>query len=440
MRPATRRATAVERRAAARGDAMAAIVRASRVAAASRVVASRRAPVGAAGPPRRAGSQLWPVALMGLLVMAGWRGADPPRSGSRPRTEADRSADRLEEPRDGDTDAEAGTDADAEADAEADDEDEDGGRRGRLAERPSAIPAKGWKDILLRVYRRISRDRILAIAAGVAFYVLLAVFPAIAALVAVYGLFADPATIGRQVQALSGLLPGGAIEVVRSQAERLASQPSGTLGGAFALGLVTTLWSANAGMKAIFDALNVAYAERERRGFLRLNAVSLAFTIGLIGFLVIALGAIVVLPHLLAALPLGPVVAWAVTIGKWPVLLLGVAVLISLLYRFGPSRMPPRWRWVTWGSAFAALTWIAGSILFSWYAANFGSYNKTYGSLGAAVGFMTWLWLSSVVVLVGALLNAEMEHQTARDTTAGPAKPRGRRGATMADTVGRKAA
>jgi membrane protein len=270
----------------------------------------------------------------------------------------------------------------------------------------------------------------------VTFYVLLAIFPAMAALVAIYGLFADPATIGQHLNDLSSVLPGGATEVIGDQLQRLTSQPPRKLGFAVFFGLLISLWSANAGMKALIDALNVVYAEKERRGFVKLNAVSFAFTIAALLFMIIALAAIAVLPVAIGNFGLSGGTEWLVALGKWPVLLVVIALAIALIYRYGPSRAKPQWRWVTWGSAFAAIAWLAVSILFSWYAANFGSYNKTYGSLGAAIGFMTWIWLSSIVILVGAELDAEMEHQTARDTTTGSPKPLGTRGARVADTVG----
>jgi membrane protein len=309
---------------------------------------------------------------------------------------------------------------------------EDG--HGRSATMPSEIPVRGWKDILLRIYEGISEDRILANAAAVTFYTLLALFPGIAALVSIYGLFADPGSIANQLDAASDILPGGAVDVIRDQLTRLASQGSTSLGISFVIGLVISLWSANGGIKALFDALNAVYEEKEKRSFIRLNAISMAFTLGMITFLLIALVGVVALPIALKYLPsfLGSVL----NIARWPVLLVLVAFGLSLIYRYGPSRREPRWRWVTWGSAFAAVMWLAASALFSWYAANFGSFNKTYGSLGAVIGFMTWIWLSVIVVLIGAKLNAETEHQTARETTTGPEKPLGRRGATMADTVG----
>jgi membrane protein len=310
------------------------------------------------------------------------------------------------------------------------------GARGRSASTPSEIPARGWKDVLLRVYENISEHRVVEIAAGVTFYTILAIFPAIAALVALYGLFADPSTIANHLKALASVVPGGALDVIGEQLERVVSQGNRTLGFAFVLGLAVSLWSANAGMKALFDALNIVYSEREKRGFIKLNAVSLAFTLGALILTLLAIAAMIVLPIALDYLGLGAAAAWILTFGRWPLLLIAVSLAIALIYRYGPSRRKPQWHWISWGSAFAAIGWLVVSFLFSWYAQNFGNYNKTYGSLGAAIGFMTWIWLSTIVILIGAELNAEMEHQTARDTTTGHPKPLGTRGARMADTIG----
>jgi membrane protein len=310
------------------------------------------------------------------------------------------------------------------------------GARGRSASTPSEIPARGWKDVLLRVYENISEHRVVEIAAGVTFYTILAIFPAIAALVALYGLFADPSTIANHLKALASVVPGGALDVIGEQLERVVSQGNRTLGFAFVLGLAVSLWSANAGMKALFDALNIVYSEREKRGFIKLNAVSLAFTLGALILTLLAIAAMIVLPIALDYLGLGAAAAWILTLGRWPLLLIAVSLAIALIYRYGPSRRKPQWHWISWGSAFAAISWLIVSILFSWYAQNFGNYNKTYGSLGAVIGFMTWIWLSTIVILIGAELNAEMEHQTARDTTTGHPKPLGTRGARMADTIG----
>ena len=306
--------------------------------------------------------------------------------------------------------------------------------RGRSAKKPSDIPARGWKDILLRVYRGISDDRILANAAAVTFYALLALFPAVAALVSIYGLFADPASIQQQLNSVSGVLPGGAVDVIRDQLNRLTTQPRGTLGISFFVGLVISLWSANGGIKAMFDALNVVYEEREERSFVKLNAITLAFTVAMIAFVVVAMACIVALPVALAYLP--GFIGLVLNIIRWPVMLALIALALAFIYRYGPSREEPKWRWLTWGSAFAALAWLGFSAIFSFYAANFGTFNKTYGSLGAVIGFMTWMWLSVAVILIGGKLNAEMEHQTARDSTQGAPKPMGARRAKMADTVG----
>ena len=306
--------------------------------------------------------------------------------------------------------------------------------RGRHAKRPSEIPKRGWKDILWRVYGGLGEDRILMNAAGVTFYALLALFPTIAAFVSIYGLFADPSRIADQLDTLAGLLPGGGMEVIRDQLTRVASQSNGSLTLGVIIGLLVSLWSANGGMKALFDALNVVYGEQEKRSFLRLNATTLTFTLAMLCFGILAIAAIVAVPVILNALPdvLGTVVNWA----RWPVMAALIAVMLALIYRYGPSRDEPQWRWISWGSVFAAVSWLVFSAAFSFYAANFGTFNQTYGSLGAVIGFMLWIWLSVTVILLGGKLNAEIEHQTERDTTEGKPKPLGKRGAHVADTVG----
>lgn len=308
--------------------------------------------------------------------------------------------------------------------------------RGRTATAPGEIPARGWKDVAWRVYEEINNDRVLAVAAGVTFYLLLAIFPFITAFVSLYGLVADPTTVQGHLEAMAGILPQSALAVVGDQLNRLTEKPAGSLSLGFFISLAIALWSANAGMKAIFDALNVAYDEDEKRSFLGLNAVTLLFTLGSIVFLVLAAATIVVLPIVLKFVLLGQGTELIVSLARWPILLVLVALGIAVLYRYGPSRDRPKWRWVSWGSALASVLFVVVSVLFSWYAANFGNYDQTYGSLGAAVAFMTWIWISSTVILVGAELNSELEHQTAQDSTVGPDRPLGQRGAAMADSVG----
>ena len=321
-----------------------------------------------------------------------------------------------------------GADAEAVAETQKD--------RGRAADKPTDIPSKGWMDVLWRVYGEIGKDRLLSVAAGVTFYTLLAIFPAVGALVSLYGLFADPAMINDHLSSMSGVLPGGALEIIGEQVKRISSQGGGALGFAFFSGLAISLWSANAGMKAIFDALNIVYEEEEKRSFIQLNLRSLAFTLGALLFLLLALGSVVVLPIVFDFLHLGDVLEPLLAIARWPVLLAVTVLALAVLYRYGPSRDTAEWRWLTPGSVTAAATWLVGSMLFSWYVSSFGNYNETYGSLGAAIGFMTWIWISATIILLGGEINAEAEHQTAQDTTAGPTKPMGARGASMADRIG----
>lgn len=227
--------------------------------------------------------------------------------------------------------------------------------RGRLADSPSEIPARGWKDILLRVYRNVSDHRIAFLGAGITYYSLLAIFPALAALVAIYGLFFDPATITAHLDKLSGFLPGGATDVARDQLARLASKGRQTLGLTSFIGLAVSLWSANAAMKSVFDTLNIIYGEKEKRGFIKLNLVSLSFTLAGIVFVLLAIGAVVVLPVALKYIGLSDVTDLLLRIGRWPALFIMLTLGLAFIYRYGPSRESPRWRWITWGSAVAAV-------------------------------------------------------------------------------------
>jgi membrane protein len=274
----------------------------------------------------------------------------------------------------------------------------------------SASPvARDWKAILLRTFQQIDEDRLLATAAGVVFYGLLAIFPAVTALVSSYGLFADPSTISANLQSLAVLLPDGTFAIVQDQIARVLSKGNGTLGVTFVLGLLMAIWSANAGMKAIFDALNVVYEEREKRSFLRLNLTSLAFTVAALAAIMLMVGGVIAVPLALQRLGLGERGEWIVTLGRWPALVLFLLTALAILYRFGPSRTAARWQWISPGAVAATLLWLAGSALLSWYLSNFANYTATYGSLGAAIGLMTWMWMSGIIVLCGAELNSEIE-------------------------------
>lgn len=311
-----------------------------------------------------------------------------------------------------------------------------GNGRGRHSRSPRQIPWKGWKDVLWRTYESTGEDRLLAIAAGVVFYGLLAVFPAITALVSCYGLFADPATISDNLRSLALMLPDGSFQIVQDQITRVIGNGQTRLGATFLFGLALALWSANAGMKAVIDALNVVYGEREKRGFIALNLLSLAFTACAIAGLLLMVGAVVALPLIISRVGLGEESKTIVSIARWPLLMGMLLIALGVLYRFGPSRPGARWQWISVGACAATLMWFAGSYLLSWYLSNFANYSATYGSLGAAIGLMTWMWMSAIVVLFGAELNSEIEHQTAVDTTVGTPKPMGARGAAMADELG----
>jgi membrane protein len=236
-------------------------------------------------------------------------------------------------------------------------------------------------------------------------------------------------------------VPGGLTtcrnySVVHDQIERVLAKGDVKLGVAFLVSLLLAVWSANGGMKAIIDALNVVYDENEKRGFIKLNAVSLAFTLGSLLAVLVAIGLVVAAPIVLLQFGLGSLAETLLKFGRWPALAAMVLIGLAILYRFAPSRKSPKWKWISVGSVVGAAAWLTGSALLSYYLANFGDYDATYGSLGAAIGLMMWMWMSTIIMLFGAELNSEIEHQTAKDSTTGGTKPIGSRGAKMADTLG----
>jgi membrane protein len=283
---------------------------------------------------------------------------------------------------------------------------------------PLTVASSRWKEILLGTYARINRDRILANAAGVVFYGLLAIFPAITALVSSYGLFADPSTISDNVQSLSLMLPGDSFAIVQDEITRVVAKANGSLSLAFGFGLLLAIWSANAGVKAVLDALNVAYEVPEKRGLIHLNLVSLAFTVAGLAAILVMIGAVIGVPLALQHLGLDQSARHLVQLGRWPVLGLVLLAALLALYGFGPSRPTPKLRWLIIGAVHAIVLWLIGSVLLSWYLSNFANYTATYGSLGAAIGLMTWMWLSAIIVLVGAELNSEIEEQAVRGAEA----------------------
>lgn len=306
---------------------------------------------------------------------------------------------------------------------------------GQDAESPQAIPALGWRDIAWRVVHEVMEDRVMLISAGVTYYLLLALVPSLAVFVSLYGLFNDRRTVLEHISLLTGVLPSGGIDILTDQLTRLTSTPSGTLSVTLAFSLVVALWSASAGINALFDAMNIAYDEKEKRSFLIRMGTALAFTLGAIIAATVFLATVVVIPLIFEAFYLGKGFEWLIRLASYA-LMLGLTMLgVAALYRWGPSRRQAKWRWVSPGAIFTVVCIAIVSVLYSWYAATFANYSVTYGSLGALVGLLTWIWLSVIILIVGAEINAEVEHQTAKDSTTGRPKTLGHRGAYMADHV-----
>ncbi len=308
--------------------------------------------------------------------------------------------------------------------------------RGRLAASPWRMTWLGWKDIAARTFAETFEDRLLAVAGSIAFFTLLAIVPGLSVLVSLYGLVAADALDPGQLVQLFAVLPASARDLVTEQLQRLAAKPGGDLSFNLAISLAIAAWSANAATKGLFDGLNVIYEEAEKRSFLKLNAVSLCLTLGAIALLIAALFVIAVLPALIQRLPLSSTLETLIWLVRWPLFFAAGATGIALLYWVGPSRRPARFIWVLPGALLAALLWGIASAAFSWYVSKLGNYTAAYGSLATVIVFMTWLWISASVVLVGAELNSELEHQIAHDTTVGAPKPLGARGAVVADNIG----
>ncbi|MCF6433669.1 YihY/virulence factor BrkB family protein [Leisingera sp. NJS204] len=311
--------------------------------------------------------------------------------------------------------------------------------RGRTAETPAGVPAAGWKDIAFRVKDEVAEDRVGLIAAGVAFYGLLALFPAITALVAISGLLVEPSAIVEQLQALSGIVPEEVIAIVTKQAAAVAGSREGGLGLAAAFGVLVALYSASKGMASLMEGINVAYDEQEERGFIKLKLVTFALTIILMTGLLIALLSMLGLPAVLAFVDLGTFVETIITIGFWIILLALSIFGLSLLYRYAPSRDEPEWKWASVGAVAGCVLWVLASAGFAFYVSNFGSYNESFGTLAGVIVLLMWFWISAFIILMGAELNAELEAQTRSDTTQGQDEPMGHRDAEKADNLGEAA-
>lgn len=307
---------------------------------------------------------------------------------------------------------------------------------GRMAEKPTEIPASGWKDTLMRVKDGISNDHISLVSAGMAYYALFAFVPAISAIVLMYAWISDPSEIAQHVAKAGSFIPSELQEILKTQLGGLASKASSSLGFGAIFSLLLALWGASKVSKAIMEAMNIIYQEQDKRGFFRKNFLALGITLVAIVLAILAMGVIVVIPAITNLFNFGAAVTIGATAASWVILLGLFSFFLSFAYRFGPDRQKAKWKWVSSGAIIAAVLWAIVSALFSWYAKEFGNFDKTYGSLGAMIVLMTWFYLSSFVILLGGEINAELEHQTKKDSTIGKEKPMGERGAKMADTLG----
>lgn len=310
--------------------------------------------------------------------------------------------------------------------------------RGRRAEQPSDIPKLGWLDILWRVWHELSDDRVTLLAAGVAFFALLSLFPALAAIISFWALILDPLDIASQISELTRFLPPGAASIIEDQANRVSENTDTGLSITAVVSLVVAMFVASKGVRGLIMGLNIVYGEEERRSLIVKILTVTALTIGLVVMPVVTIGLIALVPLVVESLGLeGPMVT-LLNLLRWPILLVVMMVVIAVLYRFGPYRASPRWEWVSVGTVTATLVWLLASIGLSLYVRYVSNINELYGSLGAVVVLLLWFFVSSFIILVGGELNGEMERQTRHDTTTGEPKPMGERGAYVADSLGDK--
>ncbi len=306
---------------------------------------------------------------------------------------------------------------------------------GTHADTPTQIPARGWKEVVVRGWREASTDQVPLLAAGVAFFGFLALFPGLVAIVLVWGLVGDPARMAAQAAALTQSLPPDARSVVATQVQSLTSTPRAALGWGTLLTVLLALWSASGGMNQLVTAITVAYDEKVKRGFVKKRALALALTVGAVVFLGVVLALVGAAPVVFSAVGLVGPLRWVAEVLRWVLVAALVMAVLAVLYRVAPDRDAPKFRWVSVGAAVATVLWLVASAGFSLYVSLFGHYAKTYGALAGVVVLMLWLWITSYAVLLGAETNAESEEQTEADTTRGPGRPLGDRGAVKADSV-----
>lgn len=309
------------------------------------------------------------------------------------------------------------------------------GNRGFQARSPMEIPIRGWWDISKRVYHNLSQDNLSFVAAGVAFYALLAIFPALAAIVSVYAYFASPTDIHDQLDKVIAIIPASSRDIILLQVSDITQQSNKVLSASAIGTLLLTIWSSSKGCQALITACNITYHQRNKRQFLMALVVRFLFSLGAIVVALLALLIIGILPIVLNLVGLTELIDLMIQLITWPLLAIIFNLALAFLYRYAPHRTPAKWRWITPGSMLATLMWIIASIGFSYYVSQFASYNETYGSLGGVVIMLMWLYISAYIIIFGAAINASTEQQTLVDSTIGPEKAVGKRGAIVADRL-----
>ena len=307
--------------------------------------------------------------------------------------------------------------------------------RGRSADKPGEIPGSGWKDVGKRVMREVKADMIPMLSAGVAFYLFLAIPPLLIATVSIYGMIADPQTIQDQVETITASLGSGVASIITTPIEKAANSSSAGLAAIIAIAIA--LWSASGGAQGVIKATNVAYDEEETRGFVGVRGRALLLTVGGIVAFAIIIFLLSVLPSIFGVLGLGEIARTVLNWARWPILVIFLMVVLAIVYRIAPDRDAPQFKWVSWGAVVATLIWVIAAVAFSFYINNFASYSEQYGAvLGAIFAILLFLFVTAFIILLGAEINSEMEHQTEKDTTRGEPQPMGERDAAKADTKG----
>ena len=310
-------------------------------------------------------------------------------------------------------------------------------KKGHSAEKPAQIPQKGWKEIGKRIISQISDDNMQIVSAGIAFYFFMALFPALLAMVNIYSLIIAPDKLKEHFNSLNEILPPSAYDIITGIIQPIIEQPNTTLGWSLAISILISLWSANKGTSALFQGVNIAYDETDNRGFIKKTGLTLIFTIGAIFLGLICLMLLIFYPAFVNELPISGGIETLIGWVRWILIALIFIFGLGMLYKKAPDRDDPEFKWLSHGAVVSTLLWIVGSLLFSWYVQNFGSYDKVYGSFAAVIILMLWLFITAFIILLGAELNSETEHQTRKDTTVGEDEPMGQRGAYHADHVAR---